>query len=155
VFFGGLDAQAAGVVKQMRQLGLHAQFVGGGGVHDADFIKLAGKAAEGSMAWEYGSPLEATPQGNGFAQRYHQRFGTDVLAYAQFGYDGTWAAIKAMEAAKSTSPEVYRPVLKNISFDGITGRIAFNPDGSLKNGASTLYQVRNGDWISVVTQTGR
>lgn len=41
VFFGGLDSLAANFIKQMKQLGLNAQFVGGGGVKDAEFIKIA------------------------------------------------------------------------------------------------------------------
>lgn len=154
IFFAGLDTQAANVAKQMKQLGLKAQLVGGGGVHDSEFVKIAGDAGEGAMAWEYGRPLDQMAAGKDFEQRFKKRFGVDVLSYAQFGYDGTWAAIKAMQAAKSTDPNVYRPALKKVSFDGVSGHIAFNPDGSLANGASTLYQVKNGDWVAVVTQTG-
>jgi len=47
IFFGGLDTQAAGFAKRMKQLGMNAQLVGGGGVMDQDFIKLAGDSAEG------------------------------------------------------------------------------------------------------------
>jgi branched-chain amino acid transport system substrate-binding protein len=61
IFFGGLDTQAAGVAKRMKQLGLTAQLVGGGGVMDPEFIKLAGDASDGAMAWEYGRPLAQLP----------------------------------------------------------------------------------------------
>ena len=50
IFFGGLDRQAAAVAKRMKQLGMTAQLVGGGGVMDADFLQLSGDAAEGAMA---------------------------------------------------------------------------------------------------------
>jgi branched-chain amino acid transport system substrate-binding protein len=154
IFFGGLDTQAAGVAKRMKQLGLTAQLVGGGGVMDPEFIKLAGDAAEGAMAWEYGRPLAQLPGGRDFAAKFKKRFGVDILSYAPFGYDAAWAAIKAMEQAKSTSPAVYRPVLKAISFDGITGPIAFDANGSLKNAGTTLYQVKNGAWVPIVTKGG-
>ncbi|WP_323122215.1 branched-chain amino acid ABC transporter substrate-binding protein [Burkholderia alba] len=154
IFFGGLDSLAANFVKQMRQLGLGAQLVGGGGVRDAAFIKIAGAAAEGAMAWEYGRPLDQLPQGKDFEARYRKRFGVDVLSYAPFGYDATWAAIKAMQAAGSTDPNVYRPALKKVDFEGITGRISFSGDGSLKSGMSTLYQVKNGAWQTIVTKGG-
>ncbi|WP_042303076.1 branched-chain amino acid ABC transporter substrate-binding protein [Paraburkholderia kururiensis] len=152
LFFGGLDTQATSVAKQMKQLGLRAQLVGGGGVMDPEFIKLAGDAAEGVMAWEYGRPLAALPGGKDFSQKFKKRFGVDILSYAPFGYDAAWAAIKAMEAAKSTSPSVYRAALKNISFDGVTGHIAFESTGALKHGSSTMYQVKNGAWVTVVTK---
>jgi len=154
VFFGGLDSQAAGFARRMKQLGLSAQLVGGGGVMDEDFIKLAGDAADGAMAWEYGRPLAQLPGGKDFSAKFKKQFGVDILSYAPFGYDGAWVAIKAMQKAKSDSPDVYRPVLKAIDYDGVTGKISFDSTGALKSGASTLYQVKNGAWVPVVTKSG-
>ncbi|MFT4069827.1 branched-chain amino acid ABC transporter substrate-binding protein [Paraburkholderia sp.] len=154
VFFGGLDSQAAGFARRMKQLGLNAQLVGGGGVMDEDFIKLAGDAADGVMAWEYGRPLAQLPGGKEFSAKFKKQFGVDILSYAPFGYDGAWVAIKAMEKAKSSSPAVYRPVLKAIDYDGVTGKISFDSTGALKSGASTLYQVKNGAWVPIVTKSG-
>ncbi|MGF6956233.1 branched-chain amino acid ABC transporter substrate-binding protein [Paraburkholderia youngii] len=154
VFFAGLDSQAAGFARRMKQLGLNAQLVGGGGVMDEDFIKLAGDASDGAMAWEYGRPLAQLPGGKDFNAKFKKRFGADVLSYAPFGYDGAWVAIKAMQQAKSDSPNVYRAVLKSIDYDGVTGKISFDNTGALKSGASTLYQVKNGAWVPVVTKSG-
>ncbi|GLU32479.1 branched-chain amino acid ABC transporter substrate-binding protein [Trinickia caryophylli] len=154
IFVAALNPQAAGIMKQMRQLGINAQFVGGGGVMDAEFVKLAGDAADGAMAWEYGRPLDSTPVGKGFAEKFKKKFNADAASYAPFGYDAAWTAIKAMQAANSTKPADYRPKLKTIAFDGITGHIAFNPDGSLKEGSSTVYQVKGGKWTAVNTMKG-
>jgi len=154
IFFGGLDRQAAAVVKRMKQLGMNAQFVGGGGVMDADFLKLAGDPAEGAQAWEYGSPLDKLPHGKAFDEKFKKRFGVEILSYAPFGYDAAWAAIHAMQQAQSIDPNVYRPALKKVSFEGITGPIAFDDKGALKNASSTLYQVKNGAWVPVVTKHG-
>jgi branched-chain amino acid transport system substrate-binding protein len=154
IFFGGLDTQAAGLAKKMKQLGMTAQLVGGGGVEDPEFIKLAGDAAEGVMAWEYGRPLAQLPGGKDFSQKFKKQFGNDILSYAPFGYDAAWAAIKAMQTAKSSTPSVYRPALKSISFEGVTGPISFDSTGALKSAASTLYQVKGGVWVPVVTKSG-
>lgn len=154
VFFGGLDRQAAAVAKRMKQLGMTAQLVGGGGVMDTDFLKLAGDASEGTMAWEYGSPLEKMPKGKAFADTFQKHFGVAILAYAPFGYDAAWAAVNAMQKANSIDPKVYRPALKAISFPGITGTIAFDDKGALKNASSTMYQVKNGAWVPIVTKGG-
>ena len=154
IFFGGLDRQAAAVAKRMKQLGITAQFVGGGGVMDTDFLKLAGDAADGAMAWEYGSPLEKLPQGKAFAEKFQKHFGVAILSYAPFGYDAAWAAINAMQKSNSIDPKVYRPVLKTISFPGITGTIAFDNNGALKNASSTMYQVKGGAWVPIVTKSG-
>jgi len=154
LYFGGLARRAATLVRQMKARNMNAQFVGGGGVAFPEFVRLAGTAGEGALAWEYGRPLAQLPDGPSFAQRFKNRFGTDVLAYAPFGYDAAWAAIHAMAAAKSANPDVYRSALKTLSFAGVTGRIAFDEHGALKNGASTLYQVKNGAWVPVMTRGG-
>jgi branched-chain amino acid transport system substrate-binding protein len=154
VFFGGLDAQAAQVVKRMHQLGIKAQFVGGGGVKDADFIKIAGAEANGAQAWEYGQPMDVLPKGKDFEAKFKQKFGKDMLAYAPFAYDATWIAIKAMEKANSTDPAKFNADLKATDYDGVTGKIEFNKDGDLKHSSSTLYQVKDGNWVTVTTKTG-
>ncbi|SAL37509.1 extracellular ligand-binding receptor [Caballeronia udeis] len=155
LFFGGLDRQAAGVAKRMKQLGMTAQLVGGGAVADSDFLKLAGPAGEGVMAWEPGSPLENLPTGKEFGARFQRTFGLPAQSYAPFGYDATWAAIKAMQKADSVDPKVYLTAVKDISFTGVTGPIAFESNGALKGGSSTLYQVKQGKWVAIVTQTGK
>lgn len=152
VFFGGLDRQAAGVAKRMKQLGMKAQLLGGGAVADADFLQLAGNAGEGAMAWEPGAPLDRLPKGKDFAARYQKKFGTTAQTYAPFGYDAAWAAINAMQKADSIDPKVYLPVLKSISFDGITGHIAFDEKGLVKGAVSTLYQVKDGKWEPITTR---
>lgn len=154
VFFGGLDAQGAMFIKRMRQLGMKAQFLAGGGVMDANFIKLAGDSAEGAMVWEYGQPLSALPQGKAFETKFKAKYGVDMLAYAPFAYDAAWVAIKAMQTANSVKPADFNTALKATDSSSITGQIAFNKNGDLKNPTSTLYQVKNGAWVPVTTKAG-
>ncbi|WP_413188805.1 branched-chain amino acid ABC transporter substrate-binding protein [Paraburkholderia sacchari] len=154
LYFGGLAHEAAALVRQMKARSMSAQFVGGGGVALPDFVRLAGVAGEGALAWEYGRPLAQLPDGPHFAQRFKSRFGVDVLAYAPFGYDAAWAAIHAMAAARSANPEVWRGALKTLSFDGVTGRIAFDDQGALRNGSATLYRLKQGAWVPVTTRGG-
>ncbi|WP_133646779.1 branched-chain amino acid ABC transporter substrate-binding protein [Paraburkholderia flava] len=154
VFFGGLDAQGAMFVKRMRQLGMKTQFLAGGGVKDATFIKLAGDAAEGAMVWEYGQPLDTLPQGRAFETKFKAKYGTDMLAYAPFAYDAAWVAIHAMQQAGSVQPATFNAALKSTDSNSITGRIAFRPNGDLKSPSSTLYQVKGGAWVAVTTKAG-
>ncbi|WP_049125888.1 branched-chain amino acid ABC transporter substrate-binding protein, partial [Burkholderia cenocepacia] len=153
VFFGGLDAQAAMLVKRMRQLGIRAQFLAGGGVMNANFIRLAGNAAEGASVWEYGQPLSRLAKGKLFETKFKQKYGVDMLAYAPFAYDATWIAINAMQKANSTKPADFNGALKGTRYDGITGTIAFTNTGDLKNPSSTLYEVKNAAWQPVTTKS--
>ncbi|WP_395061645.1 branched-chain amino acid ABC transporter substrate-binding protein [Paraburkholderia silvatlantica] len=154
LFCGVLDSQAAMIVKRMKQLGMKTQFVGGGGVVDADFIKLAGSASEGAMAWEYGHPLASTNSGKQFAGDFKKVYGTDMLAYAPFAYDAARLTIKAMEQANSVKPELFNAAIKSIDYEGSTGKIVFEKNGDLKNASSTLYEVKNGAWNPLATKSG-
>ncbi|MFM0195838.1 branched-chain amino acid ABC transporter substrate-binding protein [Paraburkholderia strydomiana] len=151
LYFAGLNNQAALVTKRMKQLGMRAQFVGSGGIADSIFISVAGTAAEGAMAWEYGRPVESLPQGRAFAEKFKKRFGANTLTYAPFAYDCAWVAIDAMKQANSAKPDVFMPVLHATKYDGITGKIEFDEFGDLKRPTSTLYQVKNAKWVPVTT----
>jgi branched-chain amino acid transport system substrate-binding protein len=52
--------------------------------------------------------------------------------------------VDAMEKAGSADPAKYLPVLAKISHKGVTGTIAFDEKGDIKNGALTLYTYKDG-----------
>ena len=150
LFFGGVDNQAALLVKRIKQLGMRTQFLGGGAIADTIFTNIAGTdAAEGSLAWEYWRSLEQLPGGKSFAEKYRKKFGTDNLTYSPFSYDATWLAITAMVQAKSTKAAEVIPAIRDIHYSGITGKISFDQRGDLENPTSTLYQVKKGVWVPV------
>jgi branched-chain amino acid transport system substrate-binding protein len=86
VFYGGMDGQGAPMAKQMQTLGLKAQFLGGDGIHTAEFMKLAGAAAEGVTASLPGVPLEKMPKGADFKQKFESKYGK-IQLYAPYCYD--------------------------------------------------------------------
>lgn len=147
IFFGGMDAQAGPMLRQLKQLGIAAKFVTGDGGCSPEMIKLAGNAvgpnAYCSMA---GLPLEKMPGGADFRTRYKKRFGTDVQIYSPYAYDAATAIIKAMQAAGSAEPKKYLPELKKVSFPGVTGTVAFDAKGDIKEGAVTVYHYKDGQW---------
>lgn len=151
LYFGGLDNQAALLVKRMKQLGMRVQFVGSGGIADSIFLNVAGPAAEGAMAWEYGRPIDTLPQGKAFAQKFRKRFGAEMLTYSPFSYDCVWVVIHAMRQANSAKPAEFLPALRATRYEGITGQIAFDANGDLEHPTSTLYQVKGGRWAPVTT----
>jgi branched-chain amino acid transport system substrate-binding protein len=50
----------------------------------------------------------------------------------------------AMQQAKSSKPAVFLPALANIQYQGVTGTIAFDKNGDLRDAALTLYTYRQG-----------
>lgn len=146
VFFAALDYQAAPMAKQMKNLGLKARFMNIGNLPNDSFKQMAGSAAEGTYAWNYGTPLLEMPKGAAFEQKLKDKFGVGVVQSSPAAYDATWAAISAMVKAGSADPKTYLPVLKRESYDGVTGTIAFDDQGNLKSPAATVFQFADGGW---------
>jgi len=153
IVFGGMDPQAAPMIRQMRTLGMKTPFMGGDGMQSAEFLKLAGPAAEGAIGSSPGLPLAKMPGGADFSKRFNARFGK-VQIYAPFAHDAAVVMIQAMVRAGSTEPEKYLPELAKTQMDGVIGPIAFDDKGDLKDGPVTLYQVRKGHWEPVETVGG-
>jgi len=86
------------------------------------------------------------PGGKGFEQAYQSRYHTHIELHAPFAYDATRVLIAAIEKANSVDASQYLPVLRNINFSGVTGQIAFDAQGNLKNPSFTVYKVVNGKW---------
>jgi len=153
VVFGGMDPQAAPMVRQMRTLGMKTHFMGGDGMQSAEFLKLAGNSAEGAIGSSPGLPLEKMPGGADFTKRFGEKFGK-VQIYAPFSHDAAVVLIQAMLRAGSAEPAQYLPELGKTQVDGVIGPIAFDDKGDLKDGPVTLYQVKDGKWQAVETIGG-
>ncbi len=150
VFFGGMDPQAAPLVKQMRQLGMKAQFLGADGAETPKFIELAGPDAEGSIASMPGLPLESMPGGQTFKQKFEAKYG-QIQNYAPYAYDAARVMVEAMKRANSAEPAKYLVELPKTDFPGVTGHIRFDAQGDLAGGSITLYQVKDGKWAVLET----
>jgi branched-chain amino acid transport system substrate-binding protein len=146
--FGGMDAQAGPMLKQMKALGIKAKFISGDGAQSAELIKLGGDAAEGSYATTAGLPKEKMPQGPAFYDKFKAKFNADVQVYAPFTYDATNVLIAAI-AKVGTDPAKIIDAVKATSMDGVTGKIAFDDKGDIKDGAVTVFQVKGGKWETV------
>ena len=148
VFYGGADTQAAPLLKQMRSLAIKATLIGPDMVQSENLLKIAGTAAEGTLAASEGSPLAQMPNGKAFAERYTRRFGQSVQLYAPYAYDGTMAVFDAMKKAGSTDPKIYLASLKATNMKGVTtNELSYDQYGDLKYGGVTVYKVVNGKWV--------
>jgi len=138
IFFGGIDTQAGPMLKQMKGLGITAQYVGADGIQSTELFKLGGDAVEGTLASFPGLPLDRMPQGRSFGGRYKAKWNQDVVLYAPQGYDAFNVFVDAMRKAGSTEPAKFLPELARIEYNGITGPIKFDEKGDIKDGPITV-----------------
>jgi branched-chain amino acid transport system substrate-binding protein len=156
VFFGGMDAVAGPMLRQMKQLGIDAKFVGGDGICSGELPKLAaGTMADGQVVCAEAGGVEgaAKKSMDDFYAAFKKKYNTDVQVYAPYVYDAVNVMVAAMVKAGSAEPAKYLPVLaKTDGYKGVTGTIGFDSKGDIKNGALTLYTYKGGkrDQIAVV-----
>jgi len=143
VFFGGMDAVAGPMLRQMKQLGINAKLMGGDGICSTELPKLAaGSMADGQVvcAEAGGVEGEAKTAMTDFATKFKAKYNADVQIYAPYVYDAVMVMADAMVRANSTDPAKYLEALaKTDGYKGVTGTIAFDEKGDIKNGALTLY----------------
>ncbi|HEU6456376.1 MAG TPA: branched-chain amino acid ABC transporter substrate-binding protein [Roseateles sp.] len=148
VFFGGMDAVAGPMLRQMKQLGIEAKFMGGDGICTGELPKLAaGTMGDGQVvcAEAGGVEGEAKKSMDDFKAKFKSKFNVDVQIYAPYVYDAVNVMAAAMVKAGSAEPAKYLPVLaKTSGYKGVTGTISFDEKGDIKNGALTLYTYKGG-----------
>ena len=148
VFFGGMDAVAGPMIKQMAQLGIKAKFMGGDGICSSELPKLAGDALKDNMVYcaEAGGVEGEQKVGmEKFKTDFKAKYNADVQVYAPYVYDALNVMVAAMVKAGSAEPAKYLPVLAaTADYKGVTGNISFDEKGDIKNGALTLMTYKGG-----------
>jgi branched-chain amino acid transport system substrate-binding protein len=147
VFFGGMDAVAGPMLKQMKQLGLNVKFMGGDGICSSGLTSLAGDGMADDQVYcaEAGGVEGEEKVGmDKFREDFKVKYGAEVQVYAPYVYDAVKVMAAAMVAANSSDPVKYLPELKKTNYKGVTGTIAFDEKGDIKNGALTLMTYKGG-----------
>jgi len=147
IFYGGMDAQAGAMLRQMDQLGMsNVKMFGGDGICTAEIIKIASgaKALGGVICAEGGASLAKMPGGTAWKAKYDAKYPGQFQVYSPYTYDATFVLVDAMKRANSTDPKVYTAKLPESNVKGVTTTIAFEPTGELKNPAITLYSYKDG-----------
>lgn len=135
VYFGGMYDQGAVLLKQMRERGIKAAFLGPDGLESSSFVEIAQQAAVGAYYTTVAGPAEKYPAAKEFIEDFTKRFGRAPEAFSLYGYDAAKTALLAIENAiaendgkKPTRKQVSEAARK-VKFDGVTGPISFNKNG--------------------------
>jgi branched-chain amino acid transport system substrate-binding protein len=149
IFFGGMDAVGGPMIRQMKQLGIEAKFVGGDGMCSGELGKLAGGNLVDQQVWcaeAGGVEGDAKKAMADFQKRYKQKYGEEVKQYAPYSYEAVLIMADAMVKAGSSDPAKYLPVLaKTDGYKGVIGNVSFDPKGDIKNGSLTLYTFKGAE----------
>ncbi len=114
VYFAGAYHQGGLLLRQLREKGANAKFMGPDSLDSAEMVKIAGRSVVGSYYTSVAGPPDAYPETAAFAKKFKQRFGKDIESFGMYGYDATMVGIKAMAARSNSTTKAIR-LKRNIS----------------------------------------
>jgi branched-chain amino acid transport system substrate-binding protein len=155
VYYGGEYPQAGPFSQQMKAAGLNVPLMGGDGIFSGEFVKLAGATADGDLATSVGAPIDSLDSAKAFVEAYDAAgYSEGYEAYGAYAYDAANAIIEALKTAlpEAESAEAARQAaidaMSSVSFDGVTGKVAFDEFGDTTSKVLTVYEVQGGEWAA-------
>ena len=152
IFFGGLDAQAGPMLRQMAQLGLSdVKFFGGDALCTEKLPALASKAdtVKNVTCATGGASIQKMRGGAEWKKKYDAKFPGQFQIYSPYAYDATFVLVDAMKRANSVDPKAYLPFIAKTQYKGVTANIAFTANGELTQPAVTLYVYKDNARIAL------
>ena len=152
IFYGGMDAQAGAMLRQMDQLGLSdVKFFGGDGICTTEIIKIASgaKSLDGVVCAEGGASIAKMPGGTAWKAKYDAKYPGQFQIYSPFTYDATFVLVDAMKRADSVDPKVYTAKLPSTNYAGVTAHIGFEANGEMKDPSMTLSTYKGGKKVAL------
>ncbi|WP_432241179.1 branched-chain amino acid ABC transporter substrate-binding protein [Herbaspirillum robiniae] len=146
LYFAGIQEQALALSQRLRGANLTVQLMLSGGAFNPHFYANAGGYGEGTLLMAHNRPESQQPGFPRFEKAYVARFHAPVMPYVANAYDATGMVIEAIRRGGSVEPATISATLHAMSYDGVTGRIAFDADGRLENPSYTLYEVSQKKW---------
>jgi branched-chain amino acid transport system substrate-binding protein len=127
--------------RQLRQLGINAEWIGSTSVVTDTAMKLAGETLWGVYSVA-DFAIDANDESRGYAKRYRAKYGADPDLYSAWAYGGVYLLKHAIEKAKSTDPEAIRAaLLATKGLKGVEGTYNFDPNGDGVHGYNVVRNV--------------
>jgi branched-chain amino acid transport system substrate-binding protein len=161
LYYGGEFPQSGPLSLQMKNSGLKIPLMGGDGMYSADYIKLAGgKSGSGDYATSVGAPTDSLASAKKFVDDYKAAGYKDAYeAYGAYSYDAANSIIEALKvslkgaSSATDARQATVDAMKDVSFDGVTGKVAFDEFGDTTTKVLTVYKDSGTDWAPAKTDT--
>lgn len=152
VFYPGHYQESGFVLRQARELGLTATFVGGDGSYAPELIEIAGPAAEASyytlMSVDFEGPNSDVQR---FRSAYQSKYGEEPGVYSAYAYDAFLMIAEAIRRGGYNANGIKDALGAMDDFQGITGPTRFDRYGEVDKDFGVV-EVRDGAFRSVTWQ---
>jgi branched-chain amino acid transport system substrate-binding protein len=148
----GDAVEGALILNTMREMGMTQPFFGCDRTVSEEFVKIAGKNAEGVMAAFPWNPDRKDPNLDHFRKAYRERFGMEAETYAAHAYDGMNLMLWAINVAGLNRAKI-RDLIAFLPhpWPGVTGDIVFS--ACLDDVADTYIATYDGGAWKYVSRT--
>jgi branched-chain amino acid transport system substrate-binding protein len=120
--------KAAGILKQMREMGMKQRVFGGFRVLGDEIFNVAGPAAEGlEVVFPY-DPTRDDPAWVAFVQRFEKRFGKKPDVFASLAYDTMNILLHSICKAGLNRGLIRDALTATDHYKGVTGDMTFDPN---------------------------
>ena len=128
IYLPGYYEEVGKIIKQARELGIMAPFVGGDGWDSPKLAEIGGAdALNKSYFTNHYSVEDNSPKSKAFLDAFKKEYGQVPDAMAVLGYDAAYALVDAIKRENSTEPDKIREALANTKdFQGVTGSLTLN-----------------------------
>ncbi len=127
--------------KQLKQLGVVAEWVGSSSVVTDTAMKLAGTALHGVHSIADFTP-DANAESKTYTAKYRARYKLDPDVYSSWAYDALRVLAMGIANAKSTDPEAIRKAIVAIrGWKGVEGTYNFDEKGDGLRGYNVVKNV--------------
>ncbi|MDY0042047.1 MAG: branched-chain amino acid ABC transporter substrate-binding protein [Desulforhabdus sp.] len=147
VFFTGYYPEAAGLLRQKREMRWDVPFIGGDACDHPDLVDMAGKkAVQGFRFLSLPRPENLpSPEARQFRAEFERKYRQRVSSiYALLAGDAFKVLISAIANTKSTAPEKLADYLHKMGeYQGLTGSISFDEKGDREGVVFVDYQLND------------
>ncbi len=124
----GDEDDAAGILLQMRELGMKQRVFGSYRTLGDELLTQAGPAAEGFEAVYPYDPTRTDPKWTGFEQRFEAQFNEKPEPFAALAYDAMNALLESICRAGLNRARIHDALSQIYRYDGVTGPMVFDPN---------------------------
>jgi branched-chain amino acid transport system substrate-binding protein len=152
IFAPGNYTESALIIKQARELGITAPFLGGDTWETPEFVDVGKQAVEGAvLSTFFATEVPITPTSKEFLDAYRKKYQKDPAAVTALGFDGYLVARAAIEKAQSLDgTKIKDALVATKAFPGSAGLITFDDDRNATKSA-VIKVVKGGKFAFLTT----
>ncbi len=143
VIFAGKAKAGAELLKGLRKNGIKAPLIGGEGLKNREFLKLAGNDAVGTILYTSFTTLSKDENSRRFVKAFRKETGHYPEPLSALGYDSFMLIAEAIKKSGTTEPKkVANDLWDTKDYQGVAGPISMDDSGEAIRSAYLLKVVQ-------------